>query len=214
MVSKQSIVEWDMKFVDGGRYGKILCWWRLIFVPQLGLSVPMVWIWRLFSWIYWLHQIPTYMRMLEIAWWWRTGAVIMSSWHTWNILVKRAGSGGPSNSRCEIDTIRLMHTNSRILPCDCLPVICDFWLLMSFIGLLRMMGVNLLIAFFFNGAFITIAGGQPCWERTMTYRHAHPTKSILFAFVPLCMHIRSYFYIDDVHLFTLWSLVATIICSS
>ena len=67
-------------------------WWRLNFVPQLDLSVPMAWTWRLFSWIYWLYQLPTYTRTLEIAWWWRRGAVIMSSWRTWNILVKRAGS--------------------------------------------------------------------------------------------------------------------------
>ena len=49
MVSKQSSVEKDMKFVDGGRCSKFLCWWRLNFVPQLDLSVPMAWTWRLFS---------------------------------------------------------------------------------------------------------------------------------------------------------------------
>ena len=137
VVTKQSIVEKDLKFVEGGRCSNFLCWWRLIFVPQLDLSVPMAWIWRLFSWIYWLYQIPTYMRTLEIAWWWRTGAVIVSSWHTWNILAKQAGSGGPLNSRHEIDTIRPMHANSQTLPCSYLPLAYIFWLLISFIGLLQ-----------------------------------------------------------------------------
>ena len=182
-----------MKFVDGGRCSKMLCWWRLNFVPQLDMSVPMVWIWRLFSWIYWLYQIPTYMRALEIARWWRTGAVIMSSWHTWNILAKRAGSGGPSTSRCEIDAVRLMHANSQTLPCSYLPLVYIFWLLMSFTGLLRGMGVNLLIAFNFYGALSNVAGGQPCWGRMMIDRHEDKSKSILFALVPLFICIRSYF---------------------
>ena len=41
-------------------------------------------------------------------------------------MVKRAGKGGPPNSKCEIDTIRLMHANSRTLPCSYLPVACTF----------------------------------------------------------------------------------------
>ena len=41
MISKQSIVENDMKLVDGGRCSIFLCWWRLNFVPQLDMSVPM-----------------------------------------------------------------------------------------------------------------------------------------------------------------------------
>ena len=180
-----------MKVVGEVRCSNFLCWWRLNFVPQLDLSVPMVWIWRLFSWIYWLYQIPTYMRTLEIAWWWRTGTVIMSSWHIWNILVKRAGTGGPSTSRCEIDTVRLMHANSQTLPCSYLPLIYIFWLLMSFIGLLREMVVSLLIAFNFYGAFIKIARGQPCWGRMMIDRHGDDSKSILLAWVPLCVCIRS-----------------------
>ena len=75
----------------------------------------------------------------------------MSSWHTWNVLVKLAGIGGTSNRRHEIDAIRLMHANSQTLPCTYLPVVYNFRLLMSFIGLLRTIGVNLLIAFFFMG---------------------------------------------------------------
>ena len=75
----------------------------------------------------------------------------MSSWHTWNVLVKRAGIGGPSTSRHEIDTVHLMDANSQTLACNYLPVIYTFRLLMSFIGLLRGMGVNLLIAFNFYG---------------------------------------------------------------
>jgi len=149
MVAKQSIAKKDANFVDARRCGKILRWWRLNFVPQLDLSVPMAWTWRLFSWIYWLYQIPTYVRTLEIAWWWRTGTVIVSSWHTWNILVKRAGSGGALSSRHEIDTIRPMYANSRTLLCSYLPSVYIFWLLISFIGLLRVMGMNLLIAFNF-----------------------------------------------------------------
>ena len=45
---------------------------------------------------------------------------------TWKILVKRAGTGGPSNSRYEIDTVRLMHANWQSLPCSYLPVACIF----------------------------------------------------------------------------------------
>ena len=140
-----------MKFVDGGRFRKFLCWWRLNIVPQLDLSVPIVWIWRLFLWIYWLYKIPTYMRALEIAWWWRSGAGITSSWHTWNILVNLTGIGGHSNRRHEIDAIRLMHANSQTLPCSYLSDVYNFWLLMGFIGLLWVMGVNLFMAFFFMG---------------------------------------------------------------
>ena len=73
----------------------------------------------------------------------------MSSWHTWNILVKLAGIGGTSNRRHDIDTIRPMHANSKTLPCSYLPVVYIFRLLMSFIGLLQLMGVDLLIAFNF-----------------------------------------------------------------
>ena len=153
------------------------------------------------------------MRTLEIVWWWRTGAVIVSSWHTWNILVKRAGTGGPSTSRCEIDTVRLMHANSQTLPRSYLPLVYIFWLLMSFIGLLREMVVSLLIAFNFYGAFIKIARGQPCWGRTMIDRHEDESKSILFALVSLYVCIRSYFFITGVYLSTLWSLVAIITCS-
>ena len=76
----------------------------------------------------------------------------MSSWHTWNILVKRAGIGGPSTSRHEIDTVCLMDANSRALACNCLPVVHAFRLLMSFVGLLQEIGVNLLMAFNFYGA--------------------------------------------------------------
>ena len=140
-----------MTFVDGGRNSRFLCWWRLNFASRLDSSVSMVWIWRLFSWIYWLYQIPTHMKALEIAWWWRTGACITPSWHPWNILVNLAGIGGTSNRRHEIDTVRLMHANSRTIPCNYLPAVYIFWLLMGFIGLLRGMGVNLLIAFFFMG---------------------------------------------------------------
>ena len=137
----------------------------------------------------------------------------MSSWHTWNILVKRAGTGGPSTSRCEIDTVRPMHANSRTLPCSYFPSIYIFWLLMSFIGLLRGVGVNLLIAFNFYGALSKIVGGQPCRGRMMIDRHEDERKSILFALVPLHIHIRSYFFITGVYLSTLWSLVAIITCS-
>ena len=182
-----------MTFVDGGRNSRFLCWWRLNFASRLDSSVSMVWIWRLFSWIYWLYQIPTHMKALEIAWWWRTGACIMPSWHPWNILVNLDGIGGTSNRRHEIDTVRLRHANSQTLPCSCLPVVCIFWFLMSFIGLLRGMGVNLLIEFNFYGAFSQIAGGQPCWLRMMIDRHEDESKSILFALVPLCVCIRSYF---------------------
>ena len=159
MVAKQSIAKKDANFVDARRCGKILQWWRLDFAPRLDLLVQMAWTWRFLSWIYWLYQIPIYMRMMEITCWWRTGAEIMSYWHTWNILVKRAGTGGSSTSRCEIDTIRPMHANSRTLPCIYLPLAYIFWLLMSFIGLLRMMGINLLIAFKFYGPLSNVAGG-------------------------------------------------------
>ena len=154
------------------------------------------------------------MRTLEIAWWWQTGTVIVSWWHTWNILAKRAGFRGPSTSRCETDTIRSMHANSRTLPCSYLPLVYIFWLLMSFIGLLRMMGVHLLIAFKIYGPLSNVAGGSPCWERTMINRHEDERKSILFALVPLFVHIRSYFFITGVYLSTLWSLVAIVINSS
>ena len=150
-----------MEFVDGGWCSKILGLWGLNFPPQLDLSVPMVWIWRLFSWIYWLYQIPTHIRALEIAWWWRTGAGIMSSWHTWNILMKRAGIGGPLTSRHEIDTVPLKDANSRTLASKYLPVVCAFRLLMSFVGLLQEIGVNLLIVLIFYRALSQIAEGQP-----------------------------------------------------
>ena len=74
----------------------------------------------------------------------------MSSWHTWNILKNRAGNIGPSNSKHhEIDTVRLMRGNSRVPPRPCLLVQNIFRLLMSLIGLLRVLGVNLLIVFIF-----------------------------------------------------------------
>ena len=76
----------------------------------------------------------------------------MSSWHTWNILKNRAGNIVPSNSRHhENDTVRSMRGNSRIPPRPCLRVRYTFRLLMSFMGLLRVMGVNLLIALIFMG---------------------------------------------------------------
>ena len=64
---------------------------------------------------------------------------------------------------------------------------------MSFIGLLRVMGVNLLIALNFHGALSEIVGGQPCRERMMIDRHEDESKRILFALAPLCVYIRSYF---------------------
>ena len=76
----------------------------------------------------------------------------MCSWHTWNVLVKRAGIGGPSTSRHEIDTVHLMDANSQTLTCNYLPVVYAFRLLMSFVGLLQEIGVNLLMAFNFYGA--------------------------------------------------------------
>ena len=76
----------------------------------------------------------------------------MSSWYMWSVLMKQAGIGGTSKRRHEIDTIRLMHTNSQTLPCSYLTVVYIFRLLMSFIGLLRVMGVDLLIAFNFYRA--------------------------------------------------------------
>ena len=76
----------------------------------------------------------------------------MYSWHTWNVLVKRAGIGGPSTSRHEIDTVHLMDANSQTLACNYLPVVYAFRLLMSFVGLLQEIGVNLLMAFNFYGA--------------------------------------------------------------
>ena len=47
------------------------------------------------------------------------------------------------------------------------------------------------------------AGGQPCWERTMIDRHADATKCVLFGLDPLCVYIRSYFFITGVYLSTL-----------
>ena len=64
--------------------------------------------------------------------------------------------------RCRIDAIRPMHANSRTIPCSYLSVVCILWLLMSFIGLLRGMGVNFFIAFNFHGALSKIVGGQSC----------------------------------------------------
>ena len=119
--------------------------------PKLDLSVPKISMWRLFSYIYRLYHLAAYMRALEIAWWWREGGSISSIWCMWNILVKWAGGRGALSQRCRIATIRLMHANSRTLPCSYLPAVCIFWLLISFIGLLRVMGVNLLIAFNFYG---------------------------------------------------------------
>ena len=88
----------------------------------------------------------------------------MSSWHARNILVKRAGTGGSSKSRHEIDTIRPMYANSRTLSCSYLPLVCIFWLFMSFIGLLRGMGVNSLTAFKFCQA------SQQCCRRSTLLR--------------------------------------------
>ena len=117
-----------------------------------------------FHWIHWFCRTLSYVRTLEIAWWWRTGAGIMSSWHTWNILVKRAGIRRPLTSRHEIDTVRFMDANSRTLTCNYLPVVYAFWLLMSFIGLPRGMGVNLLIEFNFYGP------SKQCWRRSTLLR--------------------------------------------
>ena len=76
--------------------------------------------------------------------------------------MKLAGSRGALNHRCRIDIIRPMHGNSKSAPCECLLVMHRFWYLVSLIGLLRVMGVNLLIAFTVLGACIKVAGGQPC----------------------------------------------------
>ena len=48
----------------------------------------------------------------------------------------------------------------------------------------------------------------------MIDRHEDATKSILFALVPLCTHIRSHFYVNNVFLSTRWSFVAIVINSS
>ena len=75
--------------------------------------------------------------------------------------MKRAGIGGPLTSRHEIDTVPLKDANSRTLASKYLPVVCAFRLLMSFVGLLQEIGVNLLMAFNFYGALSKIVGGQP-----------------------------------------------------
>lgn len=63
----------------------------------------------------------------------------------WNVFMKRSVSGDASNSRCEVDTIRPMHPKSRTLPCSWLLVWHIVRFLMSFVRLLRGMGVNLFI---------------------------------------------------------------------
>ena len=74
---------------------------------------------------------------------------------------------------------------------------------MSFIGLLRVMGVDFLIVFNFIGPSAKFQEGKLCWERTMIDRHTGAIKSILLALLPLCVHIRSNFYTDGVYLSTL-----------
>ena len=84
------------------------------------------------------------------------------------------------------------RTNSRTLPCSCLPVTCIFWLLMSFIGLLRVMGTNLHVLIGFNCG----AGPQPnCRRPTLlsgngdrsACRH-YQEHSICFS--SMCIYIR------------------------
>ena len=52
---------------------------------QLDSSTQIALMWRLSSCIYRLYQLVMRVRVLEIAWWWRKGAVVMSSWWIWNI---------------------------------------------------------------------------------------------------------------------------------
>ena len=160
---------------------------------QMDSSTQIALMRRLSSCIYRLCQLDMRERTLEIAWWWRKGAVVMSSWRIWNIWLNSAGSWGASNYRCKFGNVRPMRTNSRTLPCNYLSVMYIFQELMSFIGLLQEIGINLLTAFNFNGALSKIVGGQPSWPRKMINRHVDVTKSILFALVLMYVHIRSCF---------------------
>ena len=65
--------------------------------------------------------------------------------------MKRVGSGGAPTCRHRTVIVRLMHANSKTLPCSYLPAVYVFQLLMSFIGLLQEIGVNLMMAFNFYG---------------------------------------------------------------
>ena len=62
---------------------------------------------------------------------------------------------------------------------------------MSYFGLLRVMAINLFIAFNFDVALSYVAGGQPCKRRVVIDRHADATKSIPFSLIALYMYVRS-----------------------
>ena len=135
----------------------------------------------------------------------------MSSWRMWNVWMKRAGSRGALNHSCRIDTIPPMHGNSQSLWCSCLLALYIFWYLMSFNGILRQIGIDLLIIPNFFGVWAKLQEINLPGRNLMIDRHTDTTKSILFVIVPLDMYIRSYFFM--VYLSVLRSLGAVLIYS-
>ena len=140
----------------------------------------------------------------------RIGRYLLSSWHTW-----RTGSNRRLvdfqtwNWYYSSHTCKLVNT-----PMQLPPYIMCLWPFGEFHWVAARSGREFVDCIQFLWGLHRIAWGRPCRGRMMIDRHEDTIKSILFALVPLFVCIKSYFYIDDSCLFTLWSLVAITIYSS